>query len=46
MKETEETVMAGEALKEKAMSSDKSGIHIFKKKDEKSFDEPESGSEE
>ncbi|MCK4937881.1 MAG: hypothetical protein KAR85_04685 [Methanosarcinales archaeon] len=46
VKETEETVKAGEALKEKAIPLDKSDIHIFKKQDEQSIDEPESGLEE
>jgi regulator of protease activity HflC (stomatin/prohibitin superfamily) len=46
VKETRETIKAGEALKEKASSSDKSNIHIFKKKDGESSGEPEGGSEE
>jgi len=46
IQETRETMKAGEALKEKAMSSDKSNFHIFKKNEEQSSDEPESGSEE
>ncbi|KAF5413244.1 MAG: hypothetical protein C5S43_00510 [Candidatus Methanocomedens sp.] len=46
VKETQETIKAGEALKEKASPSDKSDIHIFKKNDEQSSGEPEGGLEE
>jgi len=46
VKETQETIKAGEALKEKASSSDKSNFHIFKKNDEQSSDEPEGGLKE
>jgi regulator of protease activity HflC (stomatin/prohibitin superfamily) len=45
VKETEEIVIAGEALKEKAMS-DKSDIHIFKTKEEESSAEPEDSPKE
>ncbi|MBW6518738.1 MAG: hypothetical protein K0A89_09590 [ANME-2 cluster archaeon] len=45
VKETQETMKAGEALKEKAMSPDRSDIHIFKKKDEQSSGESETNSE-
>lgn len=46
VKETQETIKAGEALKEKASPSDKSDIHIFKKNEEQSSDEPEGGLKE
>lgn len=45
VKETEETLMAGEALKEKAVS-DKSNIHIFKTMEDESSAEPEDISKE
>ncbi len=45
VKETEETLMVGEALKEKAVS-DKSDIHIFKTEEEESSAEPEDSPKE
>ncbi|MCL7413736.1 MAG: SPFH domain-containing protein, partial [ANME-2 cluster archaeon] len=45
VKETADSLKAGEALKEKAGSGE-SAIHIFKRKDKQSSDEQESGSEE
>ncbi len=45
VKETEETVMAGESLKERVVS-DKSDIHIFKAEEEESSAEPEGSPEE
>lgn len=45
VKDTEETIKAGEALKEKAVS-DKSDIHIFKTEEEEASAEPEGSQKE
>ncbi len=45
VKDTEETIKAGEALKEKEAPSDKSDIHIFKTEEEESSAEPEGSPE-